>query len=229
MSSGSTSRSSSARCRSSAAASTTAVEGVRMELTEIQRQELDQTLWRDLEAFVRIEASSELPLVPSRYEVSFGGERSTLGGLDLGDGLSLSGKIDRVDVETFGARGIVQDYKSGRSAHSAAADHAGAAPPDPALHARAARPRRDRAARRSLPSARRRAQAARAAARERDARSCRASRGTTTSKTTSSGRGSRRRAATRARSRSGFAPATCGTIRATAPARRGAISGRCAG
>jgi ATP-dependent helicase/DNAse subunit B len=96
-----------------------AVEGVRMELTELQRQELDQTLWRDLEAFVRIEASSKLPLVPRRYEVTFGGERSTLGGLDLGDGLSLSGKIDRVDVETFGARGIVQDYKSGRSAHSA--------------------------------------------------------------------------------------------------------------
>jgi ATP-dependent helicase/DNAse subunit B len=97
-----------------------AVHGVRMELTELQRQELDQTLWRDLEAFVRAEASSDLPLVPQRYEVSFGAERSSLGGLDLGEGLTLSGKIDRVDVETFGARGIVQDYKSGRSAHSAA-------------------------------------------------------------------------------------------------------------
>ena len=77
-----------------------------------------------------------------------------------------------------------------------AADHAGAAAADPALHARAARPRRDRAARRSLPPARRGAQAARVAARERAARSCRASRGTTTWKTTSSGRGSRRRGAT---------------------------------
>ena len=96
-----------------------AVNGVRMELTELQRQELDQGLWRDLEAFVRMEASSELPLVPRRFEVSFGGERSTLGGLELGDSLTLSGKIDRVDVETFGARGIVQDYKSGRTAHSA--------------------------------------------------------------------------------------------------------------
>ena len=36
-----------------------------------------------------------------------------------GEGLSLSGKIDRIDLETFGARGIVQDYKSGRKAHSA--------------------------------------------------------------------------------------------------------------
>jgi ATP-dependent helicase/DNAse subunit B len=97
-----------------------AVNGVRMELTELQRQELDQALWRDLEAFVRAEASSELPLVPQKFEVSFGGERSTLRGLELGSGLTLSGKIDRVDVETFGARGIVQDYKSGRNGHSAA-------------------------------------------------------------------------------------------------------------
>jgi len=97
----------------------TAVNGVRMELTELQRQELDQSLWRDLEALVRAEAVSELELVPRRFEVSFGRERSTFDGLDLGEGLSLSGKIDRVDVETFGARAIVHDYKSGRSAHSA--------------------------------------------------------------------------------------------------------------
>jgi ATP-dependent helicase/DNAse subunit B len=97
-----------------------AVNGVRLELTELQRQELDQTLWRDLEAFVRVEAASKIPLVPQRFEVSFGRERSALGGLDLGDGLALAGKIDRVDIETFGARGIVQDYKSGRTAHSAA-------------------------------------------------------------------------------------------------------------
>ena len=96
-----------------------AVSGVRMELTELQRQELDQSLWRDLEAFVRAEASSKVSLVPQRFEVSFGRERSTLGGLDLGEGLSLAGKIDRIDLETFGARGIVQDYKSGRKAHSA--------------------------------------------------------------------------------------------------------------
>jgi ATP-dependent helicase/DNAse subunit B len=96
-----------------------AVSGVRMELTELQRQELDQSLWRDLEAFVRAEASSKVSLVPQRFEVSFGRERSTFGGLDLGEGLSLSGKIDRIDLETFGARGIVQDYKSGRKAHSA--------------------------------------------------------------------------------------------------------------
>ena len=39
----------------------------------------------------------------------------------LEPGLYLSGKIDRVDVAPFTARGIVQDYKSGKSVHSAQA------------------------------------------------------------------------------------------------------------
>ena len=39
--------------------------------------------------------------------------------MHLGDDLYLSGKIDRIDVDPYSARGIVQDYKSGRSAHSA--------------------------------------------------------------------------------------------------------------
>src|SRR6266545_1673757 len=47
-------------------------------------------------------------------------------------------------------------------------DRAGAAPADPALHARSPRSRRHRAARRALPSARRRTQAARPAARLRE-------------------------------------------------------------
>jgi ATP-dependent helicase/DNAse subunit B len=98
---------------------TQAVEGVRMELTDVQRQELDQGLWRDLSAFLEAEARSELPLVPRELELQFGFERSKHPGLPLGDDLFLSGKIDRVDVEVFGARGIVQDYKAGKSAHSA--------------------------------------------------------------------------------------------------------------
>jgi ATP-dependent helicase/DNAse subunit B len=99
-----------------------AVAGVRMDMTDMQAQELDQTLWRDLEAAVQEECASELPLVPRRFEVLFGGERAApelQRGLDLGDGLALSGKIDRIDVDPFGARGIVQDYKSGKHAHSA--------------------------------------------------------------------------------------------------------------
>ncbi len=99
-----------------------ALQGVRMDMTEMQACELDQTLWRDLEAVVRAECESELTLVPRRFEVLFGGERAApelQRGLDLGDGLTLSGKIDRIDQDPFGARGIVQDYKSGKHAHSA--------------------------------------------------------------------------------------------------------------
>jgi ATP-dependent helicase/DNAse subunit B len=99
-----------------------AVGRVRMDLTEMQQRELDQTLWRDLSAFVEEECESRVPLVPRRFEVSFGSERAApelQRGLELGSGLTLSGKIDRIDVDPFGARGIVQDYKSGKSAYSA--------------------------------------------------------------------------------------------------------------
>ena len=93
-----------------------------MDTTELQRRELGEGLWRDLEQVVRDEARSELPLVPRRFEVAFGSERSApelQRGLDLGDGLSLGGKIDRIDVDPFSARGIVQDYKAGKRGHSA--------------------------------------------------------------------------------------------------------------
>jgi ATP-dependent helicase/nuclease subunit B len=99
-----------------------ALEGVGMEMTPMQRRELDQGLWRDLEWLVRDEAASELPLVPRRFEVGFGTERAApelQRGLEIGEGLTLSGKIDRIDLDPFAARGIVQDYKSGKSAHSA--------------------------------------------------------------------------------------------------------------
>jgi ATP-dependent helicase/nuclease subunit B len=99
-----------------------ALAGVRMDLTEMQERELDQTLWRDLAAFVEEECESQQPLVPRRFEVSFGSDRAApelQRGLELAPGLTLSGKIDRIDVDPFGARGVVQDYKSGKSAHSA--------------------------------------------------------------------------------------------------------------
>ncbi len=94
----------------------------RLELTDLQRRELEQGLRRDLEALVREEAQAATRLVPRRFEVSFGSERSApelQRGLDLGT-FSLSGKIDRIDLDPFSARGIVQDYKSGAKAHSAA-------------------------------------------------------------------------------------------------------------
>ena len=96
--------------------------GVRLDLTELQAAELRQTLIADLEGFLRDEAVSEMTFLPRRLEVAFGSERAApelQRGLDLGDGLRLSGKIDRIDIDPFSARGIVQDYKSGKGAHSA--------------------------------------------------------------------------------------------------------------
>jgi len=100
-----------------------AIKGqVRLELDELEHRELEAGLWRDLEQFIRSEAASTLPLVPKRFEVGFGSERSAAElkrGLDLGE-LTVSGKIDRIDLDPFAARGLVQDYKSGRTAQSAA-------------------------------------------------------------------------------------------------------------
>jgi ATP-dependent helicase/nuclease subunit B len=95
---------------------------LRIDVPELERRELEQSLARDLEKLVRREAESPSPLVPSRFEVSFGSERSApelQRGLDLG-GFTVSGKIDRIDRDPFGARGIVVDYKSGSRAHTAA-------------------------------------------------------------------------------------------------------------
>ena len=39
--------------------------------------------------------------------------------LELGEGLFVSGKIDRIDIDPMSASGIVQDYKSGKSSFSA--------------------------------------------------------------------------------------------------------------
>ena len=94
--------------------------GVRLELTELERLELEETLARDLEHFLRQEAELGLPLVPRRFEVGFGTSGAPVElqrGLELG-GFTVSGKIDRVDVDPYSASGVVQDYKLGR-AHGA--------------------------------------------------------------------------------------------------------------
>ena len=96
--------------------------GVRLDLTELQELELRHTLRSDLEGFLRDEAASAVAFVPRRLEVAFGSDRAApelQRGLPLGDDLWLSGKIDRIDIDPFSARGIVQDYKSGKGAHSA--------------------------------------------------------------------------------------------------------------
>jgi ATP-dependent helicase/DNAse subunit B len=94
--------------------------GVRLELTEFERLELEETLARALEHFVRQEVELGFPLAPRRFEVAFGTSGAPVElqrGLDLG-GFTVSGKIDRVDVDPYSASGVVQDYKLGR-AHGA--------------------------------------------------------------------------------------------------------------
>jgi ATP-dependent helicase/nuclease subunit B len=87
--------------------------GLRIDAGDLDRRELEQGLARDLEQLVRDEASSKSPFVPRHLEVSF---RS----YELAPGVVVSGKIDRVDGDPMGARGIVVDYKSG--AASSASD-----------------------------------------------------------------------------------------------------------
>jgi ATP-dependent helicase/DNAse subunit B len=96
--------------------------GVRLDLTPLQAAELRHTLRADLEGFLRDEAASDIGFLPRRLEVAFGSERAApelQRGLQLGEDLWLSGKIDRIDIDPFSARGIVQDYKSGKGAHTA--------------------------------------------------------------------------------------------------------------
>ncbi len=72
--------------------------------------------------FVHAEAESPFGFQPRRFEVGFGTDRSApelQRGLELGDGLFASGKIDRIDIDPLSARGIVQDYKSGKGSFSA--------------------------------------------------------------------------------------------------------------
>ena len=90
---------------------------VRLELADVELLELEAQLARDLELFLRSELELGLELVPRRFEVAFGTTRSApelQSGLDL-DGLTVSGKIDRIDLDPYSASGIVQDYKSGEA------------------------------------------------------------------------------------------------------------------
>ena len=208
--------------------------GVRLELTDLQEAELDESLWRDLEGFVRDEAAS--PLAARCRAGSRSGSApiarrpSCSAACTLGEDIYLSGKIDRIDVDPFSARGIVQDYKSGRTRALGEADRRGAEAPDPALHARAARPRRHRAARRRLPRARR-ARASRAACCTPDAADDLP--GFQRNDYLAGGRvlGARRDVArARARVRAAHPRGRrARTTRRAARARRGATSGRCAG
>ncbi|HWX88310.1 MAG TPA: PD-(D/E)XK nuclease family protein, partial [Solirubrobacteraceae bacterium] len=63
----------------------------------------------DLERYLEYAAEQASPLEPTHLELEFGFDEDGLGPLDLGDGVSLRGRIDRVDVG--GEQAIVYDYK----------------------------------------------------------------------------------------------------------------------
>ena len=147
--------------------------------------ELEGGLWRDLEGFVRARGRGRVAVRPAEVRgcrSGRSGRRRSFSAASIWATFSVSGKIDRIDVDPHSARGIVHDYKSGKTAHSAREDRAGAAAPDSALHARPARPGRDRAARRRVPRAGRgSARRAACSGRTRGRTACPSSTGTTTS------------------------------------------------
>jgi hypothetical protein len=72
----------------------------------------------DLERYLEFAAKQTSPLEPTHLELEFGFGEDGLPPLDLGEGVLLRGRIDRVDVGAGGAA-VVYDYK-GRSAPPAA-------------------------------------------------------------------------------------------------------------
>jgi ATP-dependent helicase/DNAse subunit B len=71
-------------------------------------------LQADLERYLEHAVAHESPLEPAHLELSFGfpDEAQGLPALDLGGGVQVRGRIDRVDVDPNGAGAVVYDYKS---------------------------------------------------------------------------------------------------------------------
>jgi ATP-dependent helicase/DNAse subunit B len=79
---------------------------------EERRPGLRRRLEADLERYLEHAAERESPLEPTYLELGFGfAEEESLPALDLGEGLRLRGRIDRVDVGAEGREAVVYDYK----------------------------------------------------------------------------------------------------------------------
>jgi len=84
-----------------------------------RRVAVRRRLAADLERYLAYAAESASPLEPAELELGFGfaeddehGEGSTLPALELGGGVRLRGRIDRIDLTADG-RAVVYDYKGG--------------------------------------------------------------------------------------------------------------------
>jgi ATP-dependent helicase/DNAse subunit B len=84
-----------------------------------RRAAVRRRMQADLGRYLALAAASESPLAPRELELGFGfqegderGEASDLPAFELGGGVKLRGRIDRIDVREDGAA-IVYDYKGG--------------------------------------------------------------------------------------------------------------------
>jgi len=73
----------------------------------------------DLERYLEHAAASPAPFAPAHLELGFGFDDESLPALDLGDGIRLRGRVDRVDRDEQG-RALVWDYKGKRAPEAAA-------------------------------------------------------------------------------------------------------------
>ena len=105
----------------------------------------------DLVGYLEWACRSGSDYAPARFEVRFGGPDDPLPAVDVGGGLALQGRIDRVDVGPDGAA-LVYDYKGKTAAPQAKWLTEGRLQVG-ALHPRAAAPARARARGRPLPAA----------------------------------------------------------------------------
>nr|MCU0258995.1 PD-(D/E)XK nuclease family protein [Solirubrobacteraceae bacterium] len=94
--------------------------GARLPMAPLRREAVLRRLEIDVLRYLEFAAAAGSAFTPARLELGFGTTRDERGPVDLGGGLRLSGRIDRVDLAPDGERAIVVDYK-GRSAQPAQA------------------------------------------------------------------------------------------------------------
>jgi ATP-dependent helicase/DNAse subunit B len=83
-----------------------------------RQRALAHRLRADLRRYLEHTAADGSALAPARLEVEFGDRDGKLAPLDLGDGVALSGRIDRID-EGEGGQAVVYDYKGRNVVESA--------------------------------------------------------------------------------------------------------------